>query len=147
MSNTFKVGDATTPHMHAYLMRQYAEDAAQTDKPWQLWEYSPADGPHWEAMEGHPGWNTAYLYRRRPKAQTRIVNGFTVPAPEVEALPFATPYWVTDAYGEAWATCMVWGGESWHHRALKRGLVFLSKEFAVANARAMCGIDPEWRQP
>lgn len=142
----FKV---TTPHPHATLIAQYAEDAAYTDEPWQLWEYRPADSPRWATMVTHPGWNTAYLYRRRSEplpTPTRVVNGFTVPAPEVEAPPFATTYWVADTYGEAWATRMAWGGESRHHRALKRGLVFLAEEHAVTNAKAMVGIDPEWSQ-
>ena len=27
-------------HIHAELMAQYAEDAKQHDKPWELWQYS-----------------------------------------------------------------------------------------------------------
>jgi hypothetical protein len=28
------------PHKHAKLMALYAEDAAETDKPWERWEYN-----------------------------------------------------------------------------------------------------------
>ena len=28
-------------HIHAYLMKQYAEDAMTTDAPWKLWEAVP----------------------------------------------------------------------------------------------------------
>jgi len=29
-----------TAHKHADLMLQYAQDAMETDKPWERWEYS-----------------------------------------------------------------------------------------------------------
>lgn len=76
--------------------------------------------------------------------KTRIINGFEVPAPETESPDvysvFYTPTLSTDAY---------YGKYEWHNTrqeieyALKRGLVYLNKEDAVANAKAMLGIDPD----
>ena len=145
--SAFKV---VTRHPHADLMRQYAEDAAQTEEPWKLWEGRPADGPHWATMVFHPGWNTAYLYRRRSEplpTPTRVVNGFTVPAPEPVALAKDTRYCLAAPALLTWWCPNLWRDQRLDHLYLERGLAFLAKEHAVANAKAMVGIDPEWRQP
>ena len=67
---------SSKPHVHAESMKLYAEDAAETDKPWERWE-----GKHsWCAKEvgytplvGHPEWSKSVLYRRKRK--TRVING------------------------------------------------------------------------
>lgn len=41
-------------HPHAELMKQYAEDAMETDKPWERWEYS-CDGSPWGNLYGEIG--------------------------------------------------------------------------------------------
>ena len=42
-----------TAHKHAALMLQYAEDAAKTDKPWELWERRLDNGV-WVDCKCHP---------------------------------------------------------------------------------------------
>ena len=46
-------------------MRLYAEDAAETDKPWERWEFGSGD--HWVSLANQPGWMTEYEYRRIPQ--------------------------------------------------------------------------------
>jgi hypothetical protein len=58
-----------TAHPHAENMRLYAEDAAETDKPWERWEGRTEDGP-WTPLGGHPMWdwgNVPAQFRRKPK--------------------------------------------------------------------------------
>lgn len=75
--------------------------------------------------------------------KTRIINGFEVPAPEAQAPEEGNTYHfpilhTIDLYGtDKW-----YRDEIWHERYLKRGLVFLTEEDAIANAKAMLGIDP-----
>lgn len=53
-----------TPHPHAELMKQYAEDAAARRDPWVLWEYDNQE-EGWNALNTHPTWNLNYKYRRK----------------------------------------------------------------------------------
>ena len=50
-------------HCHAYLMLQYAEDAATTDKPWNLWEV--CFDSKWVPLKTHPEWAQVAQYRRK----------------------------------------------------------------------------------
>lgn len=54
-----------SPHPHAKAMMEYAEDAAETDKPWERWELT--GGSVFVACNVHPNWDVAYRYRRKPK--------------------------------------------------------------------------------
>ena len=53
-------------HIHAELMKQYAEDAMTTDEPWKFWEYYSNYG-HWTALTDSPLWYTFSKYRRKQK--------------------------------------------------------------------------------
>ena len=55
-----------TAHKHAALMLQYAQDAAETDKPWERWEVSPEAENNWRSIaSGGVLWNPLFDYRRR----------------------------------------------------------------------------------
>ena len=41
------------PHPHAASMKLYAEDAAETDKPWERWEAGTQVGP-WLKLSRNP---------------------------------------------------------------------------------------------
>lgn len=53
----------TTKHQHSSSIFDYANDAAKTDKPWLLWEYSES-GDNWWPLQTHPTWSTMVDYRR-----------------------------------------------------------------------------------
>ena len=59
------VGITLKAHPHAANMMLYAQDAAETDVPWERWEYHPRSG--WENLNRHPGWDAHVQYRRKPK--------------------------------------------------------------------------------
>lgn len=74
--------------------------------------------------------------------RTHVVNGFTVPAPEVQTLTKNDSYYMPDASIRVWFVEYAWFKDSSDKRFLERGLVHLTKEAAIANAKAMLGIDP-----
>lgn len=55
-------------HKHADLMMQYALDAAETDKPWRLWECRNSNGM-WLQMAGNPNWSVGLEFRRKPSQE------------------------------------------------------------------------------
>lgn len=56
-------------HPHAELMALYAKDAAETDKPWERWEYITPSRPHaeWRSAMSNPKWFLNNKYRRKPE--------------------------------------------------------------------------------
>lgn len=74
--------------------------------------------------------------------ETRILNGFEVPSPETEELNYGTEYYLASILAEHFYRDEVWGGYYNDKLWLKYGLVFLNREAAIANAKAMLCIDP-----
>lgn len=74
--------------------------------------------------------------------ETRVINGFKVPAPETEVPASFTNYYVATPTLYCLYGYETWSGHRIHRMWLARGLVFLNKEDAVATAKAMLGIDP-----
>ena len=128
------------PHVHAASMKLYAEDAAETDKPWERWEFAH-DLSYWERMYAHPRWDGCTHYRRRRKMH--VVNGFSVPAPETEAPGIGRAVFVADPAKEEWYSYTSWCTALYDRLWFARGLIFLNKDDAIANAKAMCGLDPQ----
>lgn len=53
-------------HVHAELMAQYAQDALETDRPWERWEFRNSSRK-WKSKDTHPDWNPDHEYRRKPR--------------------------------------------------------------------------------
>lgn len=76
--------------------------------------------------------------------ETRIINGFAVPIPVQESLASHTTYYYPVLHSVDYFNIDEWyDDEMWHERFLERGLIFLCEEDAIANAKAMMGIDPQ----
>ena len=60
-----------TAHKHAELMAQYAQDAQETERPWELWEGSSTGG--WQNLSMNPCWFTDVQYRRKAPAMKKVV--------------------------------------------------------------------------
>lgn len=74
--------------------------------------------------------------------KTRIVNGFDVPNP-IKVLPEkGFLYYLADPTCSALSYSCIWSGNELAERYFNRGLCFTTEEAAVANAKAMLGIDP-----
>ena len=125
-----------TAHKHAALMLQYAQDAAETDKPWERWEYNtPNEGEVWHPFTmSHPSWMPECEYRRKPRTMTYTV---TIPEPLREAPPFDTDYYVANPTDPSYVFIYRWVGSGMGCRLLARGLCFATKEDAITAAKAL----------
>jgi len=180
-------------HPHAESMKLYAEDAAETDKPWERWEMrNPARTQEWATLDSDVYWVRGFEYRRknkhqefldavaagkadewevhykrwatgdwgsggneahvweierhqndwetRRKPQTITVNGREVPVPYKGPLDTDKVYFVASPTAPEYVItasdcirmCSEWAS---------RGILHLTKEAAVAHAKAMLGAD------
>lgn len=123
-----------TAHKHAASMMLYAQDAAETDKPWQRWEAGDDNG-HWYSLTDNPIWDETTVYRRKPK--TIRIGERDVPAPMTTAPEIGTIYWVANQFGSSLLGDATWDGDTVDCVRLKHGLVHTSKENAIAHAEAL----------
>lgn len=130
----------TKPHPHAALMLQYAQDAAETDKPWERWEVRNPMGS-WGRLIDNPTWVATSEYRPKPK--TIRVNGFYVPAPLTSWRSHETVWWTALGHEDLVSRVNVSGNSNWLDMMLARGILHATKEAALAHAKALLGIDPE----
>lgn len=126
-----------TAHKHAHLMFQYAQDAMETDKPWERWELRPMGSEQWQGCGSRISFSERCEYRRKPRTMTYTV---TIPEPMREAPELFGAYWIAQLAAEECAVPMCWRGRDWEFRWLKRGLCFATKEDSIAAAKAMLPI-------
>lgn len=74
--------------------------------------------------------------------KTRIINGFEVPAPEVVEPNRGDLYFVARPSFKDFYESYTWRNDSVDTRYMERGLAFLTEEDAIANSKAMVGINP-----
>lgn len=74
--------------------------------------------------------------------ETRIINGFEVPVPETKEPKRGDDFYLATTIGEDLYRLETWTEHHIDELWLKRGLVFLNKEDAIATAKAMLGVDP-----
>lgn len=129
------------PHVHAASMKLYAEDAAETDKPWERWEAQVTGQTRWNPCLEGLYWATYNSYRRKRKM--RVVNGFSVPAPETKVPSIGTTIFIADPARDSWYSYTSWSTALYDQLWFSRNLLFLNKDDAIANAKAMCFIDPD----
>lgn len=129
-----------TQHIHAKEMMQYAEDATNTDKPWELWECRHIDiGGGWKIMSSHPIWGCRTEYRRKPEYID--INGFKVPKPVTAPLEFEQEYYVStltpNFFYSILASSYTWSESTKDYQRLKSGLIHLTKEAAETHSKAL----------
>lgn len=125
-------------HIHADLMIQYAQDAQESETPWENWEFRPQCST-WVTLICNPSWNDHYEYRRKPK--TIVINGFTVNAPMGKEPGYYTSYYFPNLSSADYCSTTTYSSD-WDKQSFKRGLCFSNKEDAIAMAKAMLRIDP-----
>ena len=130
---------ASVGHVHAASMLLYAQDAAETDKPWERWErrYRHTD---WVENVRGPEWNLDHEYRRKPPAPKFIdINGFKVPEPMRVAPADRAKYWMPllDRLGMQNTQESKWDGDVVDEFRLADGIIHLAKEAAELHATAL----------
>ncbi|MDR2880862.1 MAG: hypothetical protein LBV29_03035 [Azoarcus sp.] len=123
----------STAHPHAENMRLYAEDAAETDKPWIRWECGFIST--WEDLTRHPQWDIACMYRRKPR--TVLINGIEVPEPLREAPPVNDNVYVVSPASDPGIVRYSWREEDFMQRWLALGLLHLTEEAARQHVEAL----------
>ena len=126
-----------TAHKHAALMLQYAQDAAETDKPWERWELRPMGNEEWHACSGRLSFSERCEYRRKPRTMTYTV---TMPEPLRKAPHDGEAYFVPNIAHKLFYLNTRWDGDCVDNFRLKSGLCFATKEDAIAAAKAMLPI-------
>ena len=127
-----------TAHKHAALMLQYAQDAAETDSPWERWEVKINNG-EWCELNGNPNWVDDWGYRRTP--QVIRVGRHEFPKPIAFMPPKDTIYWVIRLRPEGYAPDdLIWSGDKTDFNLLKSCVVHLSREAAQAHADVLNAI-------
>lgn len=78
------------------------------------------------------------------KVKTHKVNGFEVPAPVTnpENMKSGITYYVADNTYLEWYFGTTWENDEEQKAWITRNLVFMNKEDAIANAKAMSGVNP-----
>ena len=122
-------------HKHAGLMLQYAQDALETETPWERWEIKFSSMGGWSSVVVPFAFLEEYEYRRKPR--TININGFEVPEPLRVAPEIGTPYFLVDINIESRIDKIFWGNDKSDERWLSRGLIHLTKEAAELHAKAL----------
>jgi hypothetical protein len=126
-------------YIHAELMAQYAEDAKQHEKPWELWEHG--ENGTWANCTWHPGWHTDILYRRKPR--TVKISDFEVPEPCKVSLEYGQEYYIP-LMTTAGAALREWNGDKHDTYVLKSNLVHLDFQSAEIHAKALIEVSKGW---
>jgi hypothetical protein len=122
-------------HKHAELMALYAQDAAETDRPWERWEYCTMVKARWRPIDYNPLWDESVEYRRKPR--TIKINGFEVPEPVREPLEDGQEYYEVSIGSADNVVKYTWRGESWDFHTMEKGIVHLTKKAAMLHAEAL----------
>ena len=127
-----------TAHKHAELMLQYAQDAAETERPWERWEFK-TDGDTWVELSKNPSWFEDRKYRRKP--QVIRVGRHEFPKPLTEAPEEGTDYF----YIRVGDTCFEassdnWIGSAYDLMRLESRRVHSTREAAQSHANVLNAI-------
>ena len=127
-----------TAHKHAALMLQYAQDAAETDTPWERWEFK-TDWNTWVELSKNPSWFEDRKYRRKP--QVIRVGRHAFPKPITEAPEEGTVYWTIEAGGRNgfYAERYKWLQKE-DESCIRQGLIHLTESAAQAHADVLNAI-------
>lgn len=127
-------------HVHADLMRQYAEDAKTHTEPWKLWQVKDAEGTWWRCQFS-PSWDASLEFRCKPK--THIVNGVEIPDLRVKPEE-GEQYYLADPLSRTFFTLRQAYKNAARNDWVERGLVYPhteeGKQAAILHSKSMLGI-------
>ena len=117
-------------------MMAYAQDAMETDRPWERWEHFDKISKTWTAFaRANPAWYDDELYRR--KERTIAINGHEIPEPVRRILPYQSIYYVPDIGHPKAHIEQMWQDDKIDTHRLGQGVVHLNKGAAIAHAKAL----------
>ena len=116
-------------------MIAYGQDAIETDKPWERWQFKNEYTGDWASLTDHPSWSDSTEYRRKPR--TININGHDVPEPVRESLDKEDEYYTISVSSKDAIATYSWNGDSVDCRLLRLGLIHLTREAAEIHAKAL----------
>ena len=128
-------------HIHAKLMAQYTEDALETDKPWERWEFS-CQKQEYKTLWDHPTWHEKNKYRRKPKVI--LINGHEVPEPHRTPLKDGEVYWALSLFSGA--ASLRWKDDDFDNSYLENGFVHLTRDAAEKHYEAIRSLTAKGEQ-
>ena len=126
-------------HKHAELMKEYAQDAMETETPWERWEVFIKDS--WRDLGECFFFAKEEEYRRKPKMiSVTLANGEVVSWPEpVKELRSGDDYWYIGASGgahfDSYQICDT------ENKIICMGVVHLTREAAEQHSEALFKIN------
>ena len=128
-----------TAHIHAALMLQYAQDAATTDKPWEMWEFHCDEHEKWTVLTGNPEWDYDTRYRRKPR--TIRIGEIDIPEPVREPLQHGEKYFVPYiSSGDLSCGIFTWRFDEQDKEMMRNGIIHITEEAALAHAKALIAL-------
>lgn len=124
-------------HPHAASMALYAQDAAETDKPWERWEAKTGDGS-WVGVGRHPVWEPEQEYRRKPK--TIRIGEYDVPEPLRVVPERGQKVWGVHVSSDSLSYSMHWVPGDTSMTLLCNGMLHLTREAAELHTRALISL-------
>lgn len=121
------------PCKHAALAAIYAQQMAEMDEPWKLWEFNNCTG--WEKCDMTPLWHDNHEYRQIPK--TIKIGNYDVPEPMREKPEIGTAYHYIYSGCEDGVTTGYWHNSKHDNNRLKRGDCHLTRDNCIAHAKAL----------
>lgn len=125
-------------HVHAELMRQYAEDWIESPAPWKNWQTRPSPDCEWKELCYHPEWMSSVEYRRKPR--TIRIGEYDVPEPMREAPEERACYFFPTMGRPDNPLDLVWRGDEMDLANLDRGLCHSTREAAELHAKALISL-------
>ena len=128
------------PHQHFDLMVKYVEIAQTTDKPWEAFQVK-GFVDEWVDVSAAIIFHDNLQYRLKPEPPKTIrIGEYDVPEPVHEPLENGTEYWITHFSLVGLVDYFKWYNDDFDKRALKNGLIHLTKEAAVIHAKALLSL-------
>jgi hypothetical protein len=124
-----------TAHKHAAAMLLYAQDAAETDTPWERWERRQEGLEDFHPLRSNPHFDENVEYRRKPR--TIRIGERDVPEPMRVAPAMGSTYYIVDySYAEHNAYHH-WQNDEYDNIMLQSGLCHATEKAAIAHAEAL----------
>lgn len=125
-----------TGHVHAQSMLLYAQDAMETDQPWERWQVDTFKEGIWLNLDRGPHWDGQHNYRRRPKII--MINGHKVDEP-LPQVPLGVVIYYPDigSVAQYRAIKAAYHGDNYVNMLLRHGLLHTTREAAISHAKAL----------
>lgn len=119
-------------------MLAYAQDAQESDTPWNNWEYQRVEQKEWRKCNTHPEWDVTRNYRRRIK--TIRIGAYDVPEPLKVKPRIKEKYYFVSFRESANVQYYLWSDDDIDNRLLSNGVVHLTREAAELHAKALISL-------